>query len=387
MANRRQRKTEHGISDFDTFLNAIKAIKVEKKSIRSTAHDYSIDKSSLSRYVKKLDKEVPDITKVSDADLLVIVRRIGSYATTKMVFHGKQEEALVGYLVQCSHLCSLSITELRQLAYEFARKLNIAYPPNWDAAQMAGKTWYYGFMLRHSNLSLRTPEQTSINRIRLFCKENVDQFFEQYQELMDNHHFDAHHIYNMDESGFSTVPTKIGKVIGVKGLKRIGQVAAAERGSMVTMALAVNAAGNSVPPFFIFPRKNMQSYFMDSAPSTADAACNESGWMKQAEFVKYMKHFIKYAKPSRDKPALLLLDNHTSHLSIEAIDFALDNGIVMLTFPPHCSHKMQPLDVSVYGPVKAYYTQNALFGRNPMLEKCCIFGIFPVSCARRWIKH
>ena len=84
MANRRQRKTEHGISDFDTFLNAIKAIKVEKKSIRSTAHDYSIDKSSLSRYVKKLDKEVPDITKVSDANLLVIVRRIGSYATTKM---------------------------------------------------------------------------------------------------------------------------------------------------------------------------------------------------------------------------------------------------------------------------------------------------------------
>ncbi|XP_031632567.1 uncharacterized protein LOC116346566 [Contarinia nasturtii] len=38
---------------------------------------------------------------------------------------------------------------------------------------MAGKTWYYGFMLRHPSLSLRTPEQTSINRVRSFCKENV----------------------------------------------------------------------------------------------------------------------------------------------------------------------------------------------------------------------
>ncbi|XP_067937544.1 uncharacterized protein [Watersipora subatra] len=27
----------------------------------------------------------------------------------------------------------------------------------------------------------------------------------------------------------------------------------------------------------------------------------------------------------------------------------------MLTFPPHCSHKLQPLDISVYGPLKRYF--------------------------------
>jgi len=31
------------------------------------------------------------------------------------------------------------------------------------------------------------------------------------------------------------------------------------------------------------------------------------------------------------------------------------NGVIMLTFPPHCSHKLQPLDRSVYGPLKRYY--------------------------------
>lgn len=46
------------------------------------------------------------------------------------------------------------------------------------------------------------------------------------------------------------------------------------------------------------------------------------------------------------------MDNHSSHLSIAAIDFCKSNGIVMLTFPPHCSHKLQPLDRSVYGPLK-----------------------------------
>ena len=34
---------------------------------------------------------------------------------------------------------------------------------------------------------------------------------------------------------------------------------------------------------------------------------------------------------------------------------AKDNGIVMLSFPPHCSRKLQPLDSTVYGPLKRYY--------------------------------
>lgn len=34
---------------------------------------------------------------------------------------------------------------------------------------------------------------------------------------------------------------------------------------------------------------------------------------------------------------------------------AIENGVTLLSFPPHCSHKLQPLDVSVYGPVKSYY--------------------------------
>ncbi|XP_018405552.1 PREDICTED: uncharacterized protein LOC108781928 [Cyphomyrmex costatus] len=172
---------------------------------------------------------------------------------------------------------------------------------------------------------------------------------------MEDQEFEPHQIWNMDETGFPTVPTNVGKIIAPRGLKRIGQAEAAERGTLVSMALAVNAAGNSVPPFFVFPRKNMQSYFMDSAPPTAGAACTESGWFQQPEFVKYLHHFIKYTNASADNKILLAIDNHISHLSIEAIDLAMDNGITMVSFPPHCSHKMQPLDVSIYGPVKGYY--------------------------------
>lgn len=159
----------------------------------------------------------------------------------------------------------------------------------------------------------------------------------------------------MDETGFSTVPSKISKVIALKGLRREGQMEGAERGTIITMALTVSANGNSVPPFFLFPRKNMQATFLDNVSNGTVGFANDSGWMQQAEFVRFIRHFIRSVKPSPDSPVLLLLDNHASHLSVDALDVAYANGVHILSFPPHCSHRLQPLDVSVYGPVKSYY--------------------------------
>jgi hypothetical protein len=46
------------------------------------------------------------------------------------------------------------------------------------------------------------------------------------------------------------------------------------------------------------------------------------------------------------------LDNNNSHLSIAALDYCKENGVIFLAFPHHCSHKLQPLDRSVFGPLK-----------------------------------
>lgn len=272
------------------------------------------------------------------------------------VFTAQQEKALVNYIKQCSdYYYGLNVTELRQLAYQFAIKSQIKYPEIWNVDKMAGRDWYYGFMRRHKELTLRTPEQTSLHRVKSFSKENVQYFFINLDAVLTEHPYQAADIWNMDETGFSTVPTKIGKVISVRGSRRVGQISSQERGSMVTMALAVNAEGNSIPPFFLFARKNMQSSFMENSSPGAVGFANGSGWMQQTEFVEYIKFFIDKTKASKQTPKLLLLDNHTSHLSVEALDIAAENGVTMLTFPPHCSHRLQPLDVSVFGPVKAYY--------------------------------
>ena len=44
---------------------------------------------------------------------------------------------------------------------------------------------------------------------------------------------------------------------------------------------------------------------------------------------------------------------------MEIINLAENNGLSILTFPPHCSHRLQPLDVAVFGPFKTFYNSFA----------------------------
>jgi len=58
---------------------------------------------------------------------------------------------------------------------------------------------------------------------------------------------------------------------------------------------------------------------------------------------------------SKDNPAILAIDNRECHVTLDKIDANRVNGLVTLSFPPHCSHRMQPLDAIISGPFKRYY--------------------------------
>ena len=152
---------------------------------------------------------------------------------------------------------------------------------------------------------------------------------------------------------------KKAKVIACRNKKQVGKLTSGEREALVNVLYAVNAAGNSVPPMLVFPRVKLRDHMMKGAPPDSIGVANPSGWMSAARFTEFIKHFIKHTKCSKDRPAILILDNHDSHISIETIDLSKENGVTLLRLPPHCSHNLQPLDRSVYGPFKAFYNQDA----------------------------
>ena len=84
-------------------------------------------------------------------------------------------------------------------------------------------------------------------------------------------------------------------------------------------------------------------------------AANPSGWMNAEIFESWLDHFIKHSHSAKDNPTLLIINNHVSHVLLAVIAKAKENGVVLLTFPPHTSHTLQPLDITVYGPLKKYF--------------------------------
>ena len=55
---------------------------------------------------------------------------------------------------------------------------------------------------------------------------------------------------------------------------------------------------------------------------------------------------------------MLILNGHASHLSTAAIEFSLASNINLLYLPPHTTHILQPLDVSLFTPLASAYKKN-----------------------------
>src|ERR1043165_237108 len=75
-----------------------------------------------------------------------------------------------------------------------------------------------------------------------------------------------------------------------------------------------------------------------------------------------------------------------THHSIEFIDLAKLNSVILVTIPPHTSHKLQPLDISVYGPFKKLYNRqiDSWLVSNPA-KTLEIYELAELS-GRAWVK-
>ena len=295
------------------------------------------------------------------------------------------EKSLAEYLLKCSNMFyGLTPKMTRKLAYQYAKQNAIRVPPTWDAREEAGEDWFSVFMKRQPSLSLRLPEATSLARMTAFNRHTVGVFFDKLEEVMKRHSFRPHQIFNLDETGVTTVP-QTEKVIGQKGRKQVGQVTSRERRELVTQVGIICANGNALPPVWVFPRVRFdESRMMSGAAVGALGLVHKSGWMTSENFTKVLEFFKGSVWCTKESPVLLIMDNHESHLSVQGLDFCKENGIVVLTLPPHTSNKLQPLDRCVFGPFKKFFTSavNSWMNLNPNMT-LNIYAL-PKLCSSAW---
>lgn len=341
---RRAKPRKIGNTSKETMSAAVNAVIKEGCSMRTAAEKFDIKLTTLHRYVAKR-KQNGEETNMSP-----------NYWVNK-VFSDEEESMLAEYITTCGKMAyGLSTSSVRKLAYECAMRNNKKTPPSWHVSKAAGVDWLRAFIKRRQNLSLRQPEACSLSRLTSFNYHNVSTFFKNLKTILERFPSlsDGSRIYNLDETSTTTVhhPKKI---ICQKGVKQVSSCTSGERGQLVTTCVIICALGSYVPPIMVFPRKYFKSHMLNGAlPGTLGLA-NPSGWMTSELFSDVMDHFIKYTNSTRENPTLLIYDNHESHISIQVVEKARAAGVMIVTLPPHCSQKMQPLDVSVFAPFKAQY--------------------------------
>lgn len=344
MARNRSRKTAIGLTPADVMQNAINLYN-NGLSLRKVSERTGVPYVTLFRYAKK-QKENP----------LEQIRLTPKY-NSRQIFDNDQEKELVKYILTMSKMgYGLTVIECRKLAYEMAVRNQIPIPENWTKNKLSGLEWFRGFKKRHSNISIRSPEACSLSRMTSFNPHNVSTFFTKLEAVYSRseHFSNGSRVYNLDETSTTTVQNPK-KIIAGKGIKQVNKCTSGERGQNVTTCCIVNALGTALPPVMIFPRKNFKTHMVNGAPHGTLGLATSSGWMCSEIFPLVLDHFVKFTLSSKENPTLLIMDNHESHISLATIDKARENGVTILTLPPHCSHRLQPLDVSVFASFKAHY--------------------------------
>lgn len=120
------------------------------------------------------------------------------------------------------------------------------FPSAWNINKRSSKTFYKFFIKRHPSLSLGKKEATSLARATNFNKAN-ELFCSKYKELLAKYNIASENIYNVDESGMSTVHAPL-KFIGSRGINEVRNIASAERGNNVAVIRSINALGNCIAP-------------------------------------------------------------------------------------------------------------------------------------------
>ena len=196
MVRNRKRTTERG-KNFGAMERAAEIVESECRPAREVAREFEICHVSLYRYCKKQRDIVECKIKHPPTK---------GYNPHTRVFNTDIETKLVNYLLQAADLYyGLSPKEVRRFAFNCANSLHLKCPQTWSEKGMASADWFSHFLKRHPEMSIRKPQATSLARTTSFNTTTVNEFSDNLEIVMKRHKFEQKDIYNMDETGVTTV--------------------------------------------------------------------------------------------------------------------------------------------------------------------------------------
>jgi hypothetical protein len=204
-------------------------------------------------------------------------------------------------------------------------------------------------------IGIRNPETIDEARARHCNTTTIRIFFERFRSVMDRPEC---LILNCDETHVSA--RKNFKVVtpdGVAPLKRVSP-----KLPHFSAMCTISASGHAFEPTFILPDTHNLPSDLEGFKDRAYFLSTRNGWMTQVAFLFYCHillhqlYIYRQTLPIHLRRArfLLILDGHISRFTYDALNLLYESGLDVLVFPAHCTHLLQPFDVSLGGALKEF---------------------------------
>lgn len=340
-----KRKTNRGEGSSwskDDLRNAMDDVRSGRLTQKQAAETYSIPKSTLQ-------------LKLNGWRGRAVTETVSGGGGRKLALPIATEKRLVKYLnVLNKWGFGLSKNEVLDVIQEFVRcnKLTTPFKDN-----RPGGDWFRSFSKRHK-LSLKKPERLESSRSRQAADPFIlNDFFDKLEELVKENKLEdkPHCIYNCDETSFNSDPGST-KVVAKRG-ENVHRVTAGSGRETTTVLACIRADGSKLPPMILHKGKRLWDSMFGGDKSYPDTSyfVSEKGWMTEEVFYSWFTNcFIPNVT---EFPALLIYDGHLSHIGLKLIEKAVEMNVTILKLPPHTSHLLQPLDVSVFRGVKSKWDE------------------------------
>jgi hypothetical protein len=234
--------------------------------------------------------------------------------------------------------------------------------------QPPGKNWPQNFYLRHPQLKARRLRAIDWKRDNRQIEDKVRHWFAIIGRELADPAILPENVYNIDETGVLLSVLKSLKVLIHRDDLRKHRGTTVKR-TLGTAIECISADGRCLHPLIIWPAATHRSSWTTHATSGWHFACSKTGYTNKYISLYWVENVFDPQTRDRagDRPRLLICDGFGTHESVEVMKFCFANRIILCRLPSHTSHKLQPCDVGVFGPLKTAY--------RAQVEQACRAGV------------
>jgi hypothetical protein len=325
------------------------------------ADDEQRVEKAVNAYLQGLYPSIADAAREFNAKYRRVLNRLhgknsrSSRTPTNLLLSPEEEKGLVAWLKYLDTICMRATKQMleRECNWLLARRVKgTDMPP-----QRCGDHWAQRFLKRYPEIILRKERSRELDRECAEDVEGLEKWFTDWERVITRENLIPRDVYNFDES-----PIRLGqggsqkKITAVEN-KEISAGKNTNRDSL-TIAEAISASGDFAAPVIILPGVELlEKWTKARLPGRFLLTTSPAGYITDELFYDWLINIFGPASKKLQLGAkrLLLLDGHTTHLTIEVWEYCKEENIILFTTPPHLTHLVQPLDVGVFGPWKKNY--------------------------------